>query len=63
MRSVIRLLLRFGLNRRRAIGLVQNPDDRDMLAELGVKPDHIVSFPAPASTPTACARSPSRTGR
>src|SRR5271170_5047630 len=25
MRSVIRLLLRFGLNRRRAVGLVQNP--------------------------------------
>jgi len=45
MRSVIRLLLRFGLNRRRAIGLVQNPDDRDMLAELGVKPDHIVVIP------------------
>ena len=45
MRSVIRLLLRFGLNRRRAIGLVQNPDDRDMLAELGVKPEHIVVIP------------------
>jgi glycosyltransferase involved in cell wall biosynthesis len=45
MRSVIRMLLRFGLNRRRAVGLVQNPDDRDMLAELGVKADHIVIIP------------------
>jgi glycosyltransferase involved in cell wall biosynthesis len=45
MRGVIRFLLRFGLNRRRAVGLVQNPDDRDMLAELGVKPDHIVIIP------------------
>ena len=45
LRGVIRLLLRFGLNRRRAVGLVQNPDDRDMLAELGVKPDHIVIIP------------------
>ena len=44
-RSVSRVLLRFGVNRRRAIGLVQNPDDRDMLAELGVKPDHIVIIP------------------
>jgi hypothetical protein len=45
LRGVIRLLLRFGLNRRRAVGLVQNPDDRDMLAELGVKPDHVVIIP------------------
>jgi glycosyltransferase involved in cell wall biosynthesis len=45
MRGVIRFLLRFGLNRRRAVGLVQNPDDRDMLTELGVKPDHIVIIP------------------
>jgi glycosyltransferase involved in cell wall biosynthesis len=41
LRRGIRMLLRFGLNRRRAIGLVQNPDDREVLAELGVKPDHI----------------------
>ena len=39
------MLLRFGLNRRRAIGLVQNPDDREVLAELGVKPDHIALIP------------------
>jgi glycosyltransferase involved in cell wall biosynthesis len=34
-------LLRFGLNRRRAVGLVQNPDDRDVLTGLGVKPERI----------------------
>jgi glycosyltransferase involved in cell wall biosynthesis len=45
MQRVIRFLLRFGLNRRRAVGLVQNPDDRDMLAEVGVNPDHIVVIP------------------
>jgi glycosyltransferase involved in cell wall biosynthesis len=45
MQRVIRRLLRFGLNRHRAVGLVQNPDDRDMLAEVGVKPDHIVIIP------------------
>ncbi len=45
VRSGIRLLLRLGLNRRRAIGLVQNPDDRDMLAGLGVKADHIALIP------------------
>ena len=33
------------MNRRRAVGLVQNPDDRDLLAEIGVKPDHIVMIP------------------
>jgi glycosyltransferase involved in cell wall biosynthesis len=41
LRRGIRLLLRFGLNRRRAVGLVQNPDDRERLIDLGVKPDHI----------------------
>jgi len=45
LRRGIRVLLRFGLNRRRAIGLVQNPDDREVLAELGVKPDHIALIP------------------
>jgi len=40
-----RLLLRFGLNRRRAVGLVQNPDDREALANLGVKPEHIALIP------------------
>jgi glycosyltransferase involved in cell wall biosynthesis len=45
LRGVIPLLLRFGLNRRRAVGLVQNPDDRDLLGEIGVKPDHIVVIP------------------
>jgi glycosyltransferase involved in cell wall biosynthesis len=41
LRRGIRALLRYGLSRRRAIGLVQNPDDRDMLADLGVKPEKI----------------------
>jgi glycosyltransferase involved in cell wall biosynthesis len=42
LRRGIRALLRYGLSRRRAIGLVQNPDDRDMLTDLGVKPEKIV---------------------
>jgi len=33
------------LNRRRARAVVQNPDDRSMLAKLGVRPDHIVLVP------------------
>src|SRR3984893_1321088 len=41
LRRGIRALLRYGLSRRRAIGLVQNPDDRDMLTDLGVKPEKI----------------------
>jgi glycosyltransferase involved in cell wall biosynthesis len=41
LRFGIRLLLRLGLNRRRAIGLVQNPDDSDRLARFMVKPAHI----------------------
>ena len=41
LRGGIRALLRFGLNRRRAMGLVQNPDDRDMLEAIGVRPEHI----------------------
>jgi glycosyltransferase involved in cell wall biosynthesis len=45
LRRGIRVLLRFGLNRRRAIGLVQNPDDREVLADLAVKPDHIALIP------------------
>jgi glycosyltransferase involved in cell wall biosynthesis len=40
-----RLLLRLGLKRRRAAGLVQTPDDRDALAKLGVKPDRIALIP------------------
>jgi glycosyltransferase involved in cell wall biosynthesis len=41
LRRGIRALLRFGLRRRRAIALVQNPDDRDMLTDLGVNPEKI----------------------
>jgi len=40
-----RVLLRFGLNRRRAVGLVQNPDDREALAGIGVKPERIALIP------------------
>jgi glycosyltransferase involved in cell wall biosynthesis len=40
-----RLLLRLGLKRRRAAGLVQTPDDREALARLGVKPEHIALIP------------------
>jgi glycosyltransferase involved in cell wall biosynthesis len=36
-----RLLLRLGLKRRRAAGLVQTPDDRDALARLGVEQERI----------------------
>jgi len=45
LRRRSRLLLRFGLNRRRAVGLVQNPDDREALANLGVKLEHIALIP------------------
>jgi len=40
-----RLLLRLGLKRRRAVGLVQTPDDREALMRLGVKPERIVLIP------------------
>jgi len=45
VRSGFRLLLRWGLNRRRTVGLVQNPDDREVLAGLGVNPDRIALIP------------------
>jgi len=40
-----RLLLRLGLNRRRAVGLVQTPEDREVLTRLGVKPERIALIP------------------
>jgi glycosyltransferase involved in cell wall biosynthesis len=40
-----RAVLRRGLNRRRAIGLVQSPEDEDVLMTLGVKPEHIIMIP------------------
>jgi glycosyltransferase involved in cell wall biosynthesis len=40
-----RLLLRLGLKRRRAVGLVQNPDDREVLTGLGGKPERIALIP------------------
>jgi glycosyltransferase involved in cell wall biosynthesis len=39
------MVLRRGLNRRRTIGLVQSPEDENVLMMLGVKPDHIVMIP------------------
>jgi glycosyltransferase involved in cell wall biosynthesis len=45
LRRGSRLVLRRGLNRRRAMGLVQSPEDRDVLTALGVKPDHITLIP------------------
>jgi glycosyltransferase involved in cell wall biosynthesis len=40
-----RLLLRLGVNRRRAIGLVQHPDDCEVLTGLGVKPERTALIP------------------
>jgi glycosyltransferase involved in cell wall biosynthesis len=40
-----RLMLRRGLTNRRAIGLVQSPEDRDVLTTLGVKPERIALIP------------------
>ncbi len=45
LRPERRLLLRLGLKRRRAVGLVQTPDDREVLARLGVKPERIALIP------------------
>jgi glycosyltransferase involved in cell wall biosynthesis len=40
-----RMVLRRGLNRRHAVGLVQSPEDQDVLATLGVRPDHVAMIP------------------
>jgi glycosyltransferase involved in cell wall biosynthesis len=40
-----RLLLRLGLNRPRAVGLVQTPDDREALMQLGIKPERLALIP------------------
>ncbi len=45
LRLGIRSLLRFGMNRKRAIGLVQNPDDNEALARFKVKPSHTELIP------------------
>jgi glycosyltransferase involved in cell wall biosynthesis len=45
LRRGIRMLLRFGINRRRAVAIVQNPDDRAILTGLGAKDDHVVLIP------------------
>lgn len=44
LRRMILAMLRFGLNRHRAIALVQNPDDHAWLIDLGVKPEHITQI-------------------
>jgi glycosyltransferase involved in cell wall biosynthesis len=45
LRRGFRRLLRLGLNRHRAVGLVQNPDDREMLTSVGIKPERIALIP------------------
>lgn len=45
LRRGSRLVLRRGLNGRRTMGLVQSPEDRDVLAKLGVKPEHVTLIP------------------
>jgi len=45
LRRGFRRLLRLGLNRDRAVGLVQNPDDREVLANAGIKPERIALIP------------------
>jgi glycosyltransferase involved in cell wall biosynthesis len=45
LRRGSRMVLRRGLNRRHAIGLVQSPEDPDVLTMLGVKQDRIALIP------------------
>jgi glycosyltransferase involved in cell wall biosynthesis len=45
LRRASRLVLRRGLNRRRAIALVQSPEDRDVLTGIGVDPQRIALIP------------------
>ncbi|MBV9970596.1 MAG: glycosyltransferase family 4 protein [Xanthobacteraceae bacterium] len=45
LRGVVPRLLRRGINRPHAVGLVQNPDDQDLLMQIGVNPAHIVIIP------------------
>src|SRR5262249_14154121 len=45
VRAVIGTLLHFALGRPRSVALVQNPDDRDLLARLGVAAERIVLIP------------------
>jgi len=45
VRRVIRTLLRRLVNRRRSVALVQNPDDRALLQELGIAPERIALIP------------------
>lgn len=45
VRGLIGVLLRFLFNRRRTVVLVENPDDGQSMAALGVRPDRIVLIP------------------
>ncbi len=45
LRRASRLVLRRGLNRRRATALVQSPEDRDVLTGIGVDSQHIALIP------------------
>jgi glycosyltransferase involved in cell wall biosynthesis len=45
LRRASRLVLLRGLNRRRAVALVQSPEDRDVLTGLGVDPQRIALIP------------------
>jgi glycosyltransferase involved in cell wall biosynthesis len=45
VRSIIGTLLRLLVDRPRSVALVQNPDDRDLLARLGIAAERIVLIP------------------
>jgi glycosyltransferase involved in cell wall biosynthesis len=45
MRPIIRTLLRLLVDRPRSVALVQNPDDRDLLLQLGIAAERIVLIP------------------
>jgi glycosyltransferase involved in cell wall biosynthesis len=45
LRRASRVVLRRGLNRRRAMALVQSPEDRDVLTGFGVDPQHVALIP------------------
>lgn len=44
-RDAVGALLRFLIDSRNAVALVQNPDDREMLLRLGIPPQHICLIP------------------
>jgi glycosyltransferase involved in cell wall biosynthesis len=62
VRRVIGRLLRFVLDRERSIALVQNPDDRDLLLNLGVPFGRIVLIPGSGVDTTALRPMPEPAG-